>query len=84
MLFFLLSLFTIEKHQKRRIIMNRIKTMLKQAINNNRKEWLALITYGYNIESKSAWQYLGYQSKNAYFYDLKENLHQLPTTLNNH
>lgn len=48
--------------------MNRIKTMLKQAINNNRKEWLALITYGYNIESKSAWQYLGYQSKNAYFY----------------
>ncbi|WP_181044582.1 hypothetical protein [Aliivibrio sifiae] len=64
--------------------MNRIRAIIKQAIESNRKEWVALITYGYGVRYDSTWRYFGYQSKYTYTMDLQQNLQQLPTISNTH
>lgn len=84
MLFLSFSLLIIKTDNEEGYVMNRVRAIIKQAIENNRKEWIALITYGYGARYDSTWRYLGYQSKYAYIMDLQHNLQPLPTTSNTH
>jgi hypothetical protein len=84
MLFLSFSLLTIKAYNEEDYVINRIKAIINQAIENNRKEWIALITYGYGAHYSSTWHYFGYQSKYAYTMDLQQNLQQLPTLSNAH
>ncbi len=46
--------------------MNSVKNLIK----NNRREWIGLISLGYQIETEQAWRAYGYASREEFRKDL--------------